>query len=110
MPKSSEPIKVIIIGNGMAAEILYGYLRQDCRYELVGFSVDAEFIEKPSFFDLPVVALGELNQRFDVSEHQLLMAVGYQKLNQTRAEIFQRVQSMGYQVLSYIHPRCQSLQ
>ncbi len=52
--------KIIIVGNGIAAEILYGYLKYDDRYDLVTFSVDKKYINKDKLFDLEVEDLNEI--------------------------------------------------
>jgi len=96
--------KIILVGNSTAAEILYQYLQRDSRYQVVAFSVEQSFITDEQYLGLPVVALEQLGDKFDSAEHQVLVAVGYNQLNQTRARLFEQVKTLGFNVLSYIHP------
>lgn len=80
------------------------YLNSDARYEVVGFSVNQQFIKEPLLFGKPVVALERLPDFFSSSEVSLLMAVGYGDLNRNRQKIYESVKGMGYTIETYIHP------
>ena len=95
---------VILIGNATAADILYGYLRADPRYEILGSAVDDAYVDKNVLTDLPCVGLSRLRELFPPDRHAVLMAVGYDNLNRTREAMFARIREMGYTALTYIHP------
>ena len=101
--------KLVVIGNAISADIIYSYLRKDERYQVVCFSTDGEFIQEKEKFGLPVVDLNDLGENFSPSEHQVVFGIGYKQNNQVRAELFQRVNNMGYSVFTYIHPRAHIL-
>lgn len=96
--------KVIIIGNSIAAEIIYGYIKNDNRYNVGCFAVDKEFITEPIKFGLKVVDLNILEHCFPSGEYKVFLGIGYNDVNQTRANLYNRVKSMGYEVETYIHP------
>ncbi len=96
--------KIVIVGNSAAAEILYGYLKQDPRYKVVSFCADAEFITSPEFHGLEVLPLEELSKKVPPGQATILLGVGYSGLGHVRSELYRRIKSMGYQVETYIHP------
>lgn len=97
-------IDIIIIGNTKAAEIIYGYLLSDARYNVVAFSVDAEFISENTKFGLPVVDFQFLEEKYDPKHYQIALGVGYKKINQIRALFYEKSKEKGYSILTYIHP------
>jgi len=96
--------KIIIVGNAIAADIIFTYLQQDERYEVVCFSVDKDYITEVLLHELPVIPPEALSERFNPQTHRVLMALGYNNLNRTREMMFNRVKAMGYTVETYIHP------
>lgn len=96
--------KLVIIGNAISADIMFGYLKSDSRYKPVAFSADADYIQEPKKFGLDVVNLSVLPEYYPPTEYRAVMAVGYSNLNQNRKDIFDRVKVMGYTIESYIHP------
>jgi len=95
---------VILIGNATAADILYGYLRADPRYEVLGCAVDDAYVNQNALADLPCVGLSRLREIFPPERHAALMAAGYDNLNRTRENMFAAIREMGYAPLTYIHP------
>jgi sugar O-acyltransferase (sialic acid O-acetyltransferase NeuD family) len=96
--------KIVIIGNSMAAELLYEYLRRDIRYNIAAFSVDAQYMKEATLFECPVVDLANLVTDYPPDEYSVLVAIGYGDLNRNRERIFSRLKFMGYKIETYIHP------
>ncbi len=96
--------KTVIIGNAISAELLYEYLRQDGRYQIEAFSVDAPYIKEESLFERPVIDLANLKEQYPPRGYGVLMGIGYGDLNRTRERIFTRLKAMGYAIETYIHP------
>tara|TARA_B110000027_G_scaffold122601_1_gene137728 strand:+ start:733 stop:1401 length:669 start_codon:yes stop_codon:yes gene_type:complete len=96
--------KVIIIGNSIAAEIIYGYLENDTRFEVVCFSVDKEYIKESHKFGLKVEDFDELVPLYPKEQFDVILGIGYNDVNQTRAHFFNKVKKVGYNVVTYIHP------
>ncbi len=96
--------KVILAGNAVTAEILLAYLRQDGRYEVVGFTVDDDYSGKGEMAGYRTVGLSEAVNAFSPNSHRVIMAMGYSDLNRTREAMFSRLTAMGYIAETYIHP------
>ena len=95
---------IIIIGNSIAADILYGYLHSDKRYEVTCFAVDKEYITDKTKFGLQVLEINTLPVKFTTKGYKVVLGIGYNNLNQNREAIFNRIKSMGYTLETYIHP------
>ena len=96
--------KLIIIGNSTAAKILYGYLKDDKRYKIVAFSVNKQFITDKKLFNVDVIDIELLNDKYHVKEHKIILGLGYNNINKDREEMFQKVSKLGYLIETYIHP------
>lgn len=96
--------KILLAGNAITAEILFGLLRRDARYNVVGFTVDDEFVAQGTLSDCRTVGLSEAVSAFSPDTHRVIMAMGYDNLNRTRESMFGRLKAMGYGVETYIHP------
>jgi sugar O-acyltransferase (sialic acid O-acetyltransferase NeuD family) len=96
--------KIIIVGNSIAADIVYGFLEQDKRYEVVCFAVDKKYIDGKSKFGLDELDINLLKSRYNCEEHKVVLGVGYNNLNQNREVIYNRIKNLGYEIETYIHP------
>lgn len=97
--------KIVLAGNATTAEILYQYINSDPRYSVSGLTVDEAFLATGSTFYHPTVGISELTQAFPPSEHAVVMAIGYDDVNETRRSVFKRLKASGYEIESYVHPR-----
>lgn len=95
--------KVVLAGNGTTAEILYAYLTQDNRYEVVGVVADDDFVETDNFIDVPCVQFSCLEKSSDIDDVVIVMAMGYDNLNRSRQSMFERLKALGYKIETYIH-------
>jgi sugar O-acyltransferase (sialic acid O-acetyltransferase NeuD family) len=95
--------KVILAGNATTADILYAYLRNDSRYEVLGLTVDDEFLGQGSVLELSTAGLSRVQQTFPPEVCRVVMAVGYSDLNRARESLFVRLKNLGYTVETYIH-------
>ena len=97
--------KLVIIGNSAFAEIAHEYFDVDSDYEVVGFSVEREFLKSAQFRGLPMVALEEIIDHFPPSNHSVYVAVTYTQLNRLRERLLTKAKEMGYSAASYISSR-----
>lgn len=95
---------IVLAGNATTAEILYRYIGADPRYELAGLTVDDAYVEQGSRFDHPTVGLSRLTQAFPPGKHAVVMAMGYDDVNETRRSMFERLKALGYEIATYVHP------
>lgn len=94
--------KLIIFGIGEQAEIAYYYFMHDSDYEIIGFTVNKDFITQDTLFDLPVFEFEELETRYSPEDVKLFVAIGYSKVNKVRTEKYSEIKEKGYELASYI--------
>lgn len=94
--------KLIIIGDTAFAEIAYEYFTHDSEYEVVGFSVEREFLKRDSLFNLPVVEFESVETRFTPSDHSFFAANVYTQKNQLRLRLYRAAKQKGYAPASYV--------
>ena len=95
---------LIIVGNSATANIIKGYLSNDPRYNIICAVVDEKYINTGIDLGIKCVGLTEIQKYYNPTDNYVLMAVGYGNLNKTRQSLFERLKSLGYMVVTYIHP------
>src|SRR5262249_34157797 len=99
--------RIILAGNAVTAQILHSYLVGDARYELVGLTVDDEYVSSGLLTAIRSVPTSEAKQAFSPSDCRVVMAIGYDNLNRVRESMFFRLKTMGYVMETYVHPQAQ---
>lgn len=97
--------KLLIIGDSAFAEIAYEYFTWDSDYEVVGFSVERDFLKRDSLFDLPVIPFDELADRFDPQHHSFFAATVYTQKNRLRSRLYLEAKERGFTPASYVSSR-----
>ena len=97
--------KVVIFGSGPIAEVIWSYLTSESDHEVVGFTVDAEYLKATSLFGLPVVPFEEVESAFPPETHGIYVAIGYGKLNTLRTAKLAEAEARGYQAIGHVSPR-----
>lgn len=94
--------KVVIFGVNDLAELAHYYLTIDSEYDVVGFTVNKEYLEKNIFKELPVFEFEELEKIFPPSEYLLFAPMTGVKMNNARKRIYLEGKKKGYDFISYI--------
>ena len=94
--------KLVIVGDGEFGTIAYEYFTHDSEYEVVGFSVEREFITREKHCDLDVVPFEDLSSHFSPSEVSVYVAVTNPKLNRVRTRLYFETKEKGYSLATYI--------
>ena len=94
--------KIIIYGNGNIAKIVYHFLKK--QFDIVGFTVDKEYIIESSIERLPLVPFEDVQEKYDVSKYKMIVAIGYIQMNNVREKKYQEAKEKGYNFVNYIHP------
>lgn len=97
--------KLVIVGDSAFAEIAYEYFTHDSPYEVVAFSVEAEYLKKQRLFGLPVVPFETLEEAYSPREHEVYAANVYTQLNRLRTRLSQEAKAKGFKLASYISSR-----
>lgn len=97
--------KVIIFGLGEISQIARLYLSEDYKYEIVGFTIDDEYIEEETFEGLPIIPFSEIEIKYNVNEFKIFVPLSYTKVNKLREKKYQEAKDKGYSFVTYIHPK-----
>lgn len=94
--------KIVLFGTGKIAQVVYYYFSRCPEFEVCGFTVDKEYVNPLAWSNLPVVAFENIQEKFPSTEYEMFIALGYQKLNQLRADRVLEAKNKGYSLFSYI--------
>jgi sugar O-acyltransferase (sialic acid O-acetyltransferase NeuD family) len=97
--------RLIIFGAGQIAQVAHYCFTEDSDYDVVGFTVDADFMESDQAMGLPLVAFEEVEQRFPPDQCDIFIAMAFGKLNRFREEKFQAARQKGYRLAHYVSSR-----
>lgn len=93
---------IIIFGAGDIGELAHFYLTEDAGHEVLGFTVDAEYIKEDHFCGVPVIPFEEVQAQYPPGDHKMFIALSYSKINQLRAEKYFAAKEKGYELISFI--------
>ncbi len=96
---------LVIFGSGDIAQLAHYYFSADSNYEVVAFTVDANYIKESEFCGLPVVAFEDVARNYPPDSYDFFVALSYSKLNAVRKEKFLAAKEMGYKLVSFISSR-----
>jgi sugar O-acyltransferase (sialic acid O-acetyltransferase NeuD family) len=95
---------IVIVGSGTMAQVVAEYL-DDSPYEVVAFAATREYVTSPECFGRPLVDFdGIENGPYRPSVMKMFVAIGYDKLNRTRARFYRDARRRGYELVTYVHP------
>lgn len=94
--------KVVLFGNGQIAEVAYSYLTYDSPYDVVGFTVDRDYMESESLFGLPIVPFEDVQSVFPPDEYKMFVSISFRQVNKLRAAKYHEAKEKGYELISYI--------
>ena len=97
--------KIIIVGTNEFSEYVYFTIQKEQAAEVIGFSSLKDYITDKEFCGLPVYPLEELSRSFDMSKCQVLITVGYTKMNERRVNSYNICKELGYKIYTYISNR-----
>lgn len=102
---SIEKRRLVIVGDSAYAEVAAEYFACDSPYEVVAFSVEREYLKKPTLAGLPVVEFEAMEQHYAPAAHDVFVAVTYGQLNRLRTRLADAAKSKGYPLASYVSSR-----
>jgi sugar O-acyltransferase (sialic acid O-acetyltransferase NeuD family) len=97
--------EVVIFGIGDYARIAAIYLREDSQHEVVAFTVHEQYRHESELLGLPVIAFEELESSHPPDRYSMLVAIGFSRVNQARAEVYEECKSRGYELVSYVNSK-----
>lgn len=96
---------LVIFGASDIAQLAHYYFSTDSNYEVVAFTVDANYMTEAEFCGLPIVAFEDVVEKYPPNSHDFFVALSYSKLNAVRKEKFLAAKEMGYKLVSFISSR-----
>ncbi len=100
---------LVIFGTGDIAQLAHYYFSTDSEYEVVAFTVNADYFTEKTFCGLPVVAFEEITSHYAPQEFDIFVALSYSKLNLVRKEKYLAAKTLGYKLASFISSRANVL-
>jgi sugar O-acyltransferase (sialic acid O-acetyltransferase NeuD family) len=97
---------LVLFGLDDAAELARFYFEKDAGYHVVAFTADGQFIKEDSFCGVPAVPFEEVARSFPHRENDMHIAIGYSHMNRVRRSKYDEARAMGYQLATYVSPRC----
>jgi sugar O-acyltransferase (sialic acid O-acetyltransferase NeuD family) len=94
--------KVIIFGVLDTAELAHYYLENDSEYSVAAFAVTKEYFKEDSFKGLPVYPFEDIDTILSPNNYNFFIPMTAKKMNRSREEIFNKVKTKGYKVISYV--------
>ena len=99
----------MIFGAGQLADVAKAYLDRFSDDRVVGFTVDAAYLEQTDRHGLPVVAWDALEAHFPPTEVLLLGPLSYQRMNRFRRDRHNEAKARGYGFASFVHPSAHNM-
>lgn len=96
---------VVIFGAGKIAEVVAHYFQHASDREIAAFTCDRDYVTGAEFLGAPLVPFDELPEKYPAVDFDMFVALGYQSLNDLRADAVARVRGFGYRLVTYVHPR-----
>lgn len=98
--------KVLVFGTTMFSAEIAEIMRAE-GVEVDGFVVDRQYKDCELFQNLSVFAFEDIEELIDINEVQLVLALGYSKMNEHRKAKYDYCKSKGYKVFTFVSQQAQ---
>lgn len=95
---------IVIFGTGTMGKLAWRCFETSAPRSVAAFCVDDEYYTEEKFCNLPVVCASHLERLWPQGSCHIFVALGYQKLNQIRKQVFEYYTARGYEYVSCISP------
>lgn len=95
---------LVIFGVGDYAQQMHHYFGTSDSHRVVGFTVDAAYLNEPTFCGLPVIPFETLTTVAGPSQCDLYVAIGYNGVNEVRRVKYLAAKALGYTLARFVHP------
>jgi sugar O-acyltransferase (sialic acid O-acetyltransferase NeuD family) len=97
--------RLVVFGTGEIAQLAHFYFSHDSVYDIVAFTVDAEYLQEDGFCGLPVVAFENVQELYPPDDCEVFVALSYTRLNGLRKDRYLAAKQKGYRIASYLSSR-----
>jgi sugar O-acyltransferase (sialic acid O-acetyltransferase NeuD family) len=98
-------MKIILFGARQFASLAWYCVAHDSSDDVVGFTVDREYLVEHELQGLPVVAFEEIEARYAPDQHAMLFPLGPHGENRLKRDRFLSAKERGYSIATYISSR-----
>lgn len=95
-------IPIIVFGSGNSACLAAHGFVNDGNRKLAAFTVDAEYARSSQIDGRPLVSFDEVAKLFPPDKHEMLLPLGYTRMNAMRADRLAQAKAMGYTIANYV--------
>ena len=92
----------VILGDSVFAERIHKYISLEKVSEVLCFTNEESFITRHEISGLPVVPFERLSEFYDIKSFELLICIGYARMNQLREKIYHMCKNKGYKIGTWI--------
>jgi sugar O-acyltransferase (sialic acid O-acetyltransferase NeuD family) len=100
--KYADCKKIIIFGTKDYASLAYWYMSRRLDYNPVAFCVDKDYIGCETLFDLPVVTIEDVIEKYSKDEYYMFIPMSPSKMNENRQTKYEFFKLAGYKFVNYI--------
>lgn len=93
---------LVILGDSSFAERISIYIREEKKDKLIAFTLDRERITRTVIDGIPVLPLDELDLYLGKGSFEIILGIGYTRMNDLRSTLYKKCISLGYSIGSYI--------
>lgn len=95
---------IVIWGISELSQMISKYMEQDDRYDVVAYTLDDDYVKQEFFLSKPLIPFSMLAEKLNGTDFEILVTVGYGRMNNVRRNIIQRLMASDYTIANYIHP------
>jgi sugar O-acyltransferase (sialic acid O-acetyltransferase NeuD family) len=99
----------VIFGTGDFARIACRYFEADSEHEVVAFTVNERYLDETTLLGREVVPFERLSERYPPNAVAMFVAIGFSRLNEARAEMYQACKDRGYRLVSFVSSQASHL-
>lgn len=96
--------QIVIFGCTQFSQMIADYIEKEGKHEIAAYSINRAYITEKICGGKPVVPYEDLELLYPPEKYLLLLAVGYQGMNQLREKVYFDAKRKGYEIYTYIHP------
>lgn len=101
--------KIVIYGTtDFSKEVRY-YVESDNYGKILAYVLDRKYMKEKIFDDRKVIAYEELEKYYSKDEVEVLITLGYSKMNDNRKAIFEKCKKDGWKIGTFIHSSVENL-
>lgn len=94
---------LVIFGNSNFSKILKWHIDHDDQREVVAFCTEKKYIKEDVFEGLPLIDFNNIESLYPPEDHEILLGIGYRKMNDIRKRVFYSCKEKGYTIASFFH-------